>query len=134
MNIVGIDNSYYRFADWQIWRLKKEVEKGLPIVLAFHNPLFEENLYQEHRRRAPNGCTYLVGCDEEHLLPYSEFRTVQQKPDEPTLRMIDYINSEPLIRVILTGHLHFNFVSKINDSLVQFVTGCNGDAREVTLV
>jgi len=134
VNIVGIDNSYYRFADWQIWRLKKEVEKGLPIVLAFHDPLFEENLYQEHRRRAPNGCTYLVGCDEEHLLPYSEFRAVQQRPDEPTLRMIDYINSEPLIRVILTGHLHFNFVSKINDSLVQFVTGCNGDAREVTLV
>ncbi len=134
VNIVGIDNSYYRFADWQIWRLKKEVEKGLSIVLAFHDPLFEENLYQEHRRRAPNGCTYLVGCDEEHLLPYSEFRAVQQRPDEPTLRMIDYINSEPLIRVILTGHLHFNFVSKINDSLVQFVTGCNGDAREVTLV
>ena len=30
VNIVGIDNSYYRFADWQLWRLKKEAEKGLP--------------------------------------------------------------------------------------------------------
>ena len=136
VNIVGIDNSYYRFADWQLWRLKREVAKGLPVVLAFHDPLFEESLYREHRRRVPNECTYLVGCDEEHLLPYSEFRAVQQRPDEPTLRMIDYIKSEPLIKVILTGHLHFNFESRLTDSLVQFVTGAGyaGDTREVTLV
>ena len=136
VNVVGIDNSYYRFADWQLWRLKREVEKGLPVVLAFHDPLFEESLYQAHMRRAPNGCTYLVGCDEEHLLPYSEFRAVQQRPDAPTLRMIDYIKSEPQIRAILTGHLHFGFVSNLTDSLPQFVTGggYTGQAREVTLV
>ena len=105
-------------------------------MLAFHDPLFEESLYQEHRRRAPNSCTYLVGCDEEHLLPYDEFRAVQQRPDEPTLRMIDYIKSEPLIRVILTGHLHFDYVSNLTDSLVQIVTGggYEGIAREVTFV
>ena len=27
VNIVGIDNGYYLFEDWQIWRLKREVEK-----------------------------------------------------------------------------------------------------------
>ena len=45
VNIVGIDNSYYRFADWQFWRLRREVAKGLPVVLAFHDPLFEPSLY-----------------------------------------------------------------------------------------
>ena len=136
VNVVGIDNSYYRFEDWQIRRLEMEAEKGLPIVLAFHDPLFEESLYQDHMRRHPGQCTYLVGCDEEHLLPYDEFRAVQQRPDEPTLRMIEYIKSEPLIRVILTGHLHFNFVSNLTPSLVQLVTGGGyaGDAREVTLL
>ncbi|MBR5679115.1 MAG: metallophosphoesterase, partial [Clostridia bacterium] len=136
VNIVGIDNSYYRFEDWQIWRLNKEAEKGLPIVLAFHDPLFEESLYEDHMRRLPGHCTYLVGCDEKHLLPYDEFRAVQQRPDEPTLRMIEYIKSEPLIKVILTGHLHFGFVSNLTDSLVQIVTGGGyaGDAREVTLL
>ena len=135
VNIVGIDNSYYRFADWQLWRLKKEVEKGLPIVLAFHDPLFEESLYDYHRRRAPSEPAYLVGCDEEHLLPYSEFRAVQQRPDGPTLEMIDYIKSEPLIKAILTGHLHFNFESHVAESLPQFVTGggYDGVARERTL-
>lgn len=135
-NIVGIDNSYYLFAEWQLYRLKKEAEKGLPIVLAFHDPLFEQSLYDYHFENVPGDCAYLVGCDEEHLLRYSEFRAVQQRPDEPTLRMIEYIKSEPLIKLILTGHLHFNYESNITDSLPQFVTGggYDGEAREITLI
>ena len=136
VNIVGIDNSYYLFAEWQLYRLKKEAEKGLPIVLSFHDPLFEQSLYDYHFENVPGDCAYLVGCDEEHLLRYSEFRAVQQRPDEPTLRMIEYIKGEPLIKLILTGHLHFNYESNITDSLPQFVTGggYDGEAREITLI
>ncbi|MBQ7721132.1 MAG: metallophosphoesterase [Clostridia bacterium] len=135
VNIVGIDNGYYHFADWQTWRLRREAEKGLPIVLVFHDPLFEQSLYDHHMAKPHADCAYIVGCDEEHLLPYSEFRSVQQRPDEPTLRMIDYIKSEPLIKLILTGHLHYNFESVIRDGLPQIVTGCGSDgtAREITL-
>ena len=52
------------------------------------------------------------------------------------MRVIDYIKSEPLIKVILTGHLHFPFVSNLTDSLLQIVSGGGfcGDATEVTLV
>ncbi len=137
VNIVGIDNSYYRFADWQIWRLQKEVEKGLPVILAFHDPLFEQSLYDYHFEQMPyEPCTYLVGCDEEHLLRYNEFRAVQQRPDAPTLRMIDYIKTEPQIKAILTGHLHFSFESMLTPTLPQFVTGGGyaGVARELTIV
>ncbi|MBR5427049.1 MAG: metallophosphoesterase [Clostridia bacterium] len=136
VNIVGIDNSYYLFEDWHLWRLKKEVEKGLPVILAFHDPLFEQSLYDDHVKRMPTEPTYLVGCDEEHLLPYNEFRAVQQRPDAPTLRMIEYIKSEPAIKAILTGHLHFSFESNLTDTLPQFVTGgaYDGVAREVTLL
>ena len=135
VNIVGIDNSYYLFQDWQLWRLKREVEKGLPIVLAFHDPLFEESLFQHHRQISSEPCTYLVGCDEAHLLCYNEFRAVQQRPDEPTLHMIEYIKNEPLIKVLLTGHLHFSYESEIAPGVPQFVTGggYDGVAREVTL-
>ena len=136
VNIVGIDNSYYLFEDWHLWRLKREVEKGLPVILAFHDPLFEESLYREHMKRSPHEPTYLVGCDEEHLLPYNEFRAVQQRPDAPTLRFIEYVKNEPAIKAILTGHLHFSFESSITPTLMQFVTGgaYEGTAREVTLV
>ena len=137
VNVVGIDNSYYRFANWQLWRLQREVEKGLPIILAFHDPLFEQSLYDDHFERLPQEpCTYLVGCDEEHLLRYSEFRAVQQRPDDATLRFIEYVKQEPLIKAVLTGHLHFSFESYLTPTLPQYVTGgaYEGIAREVTLV
>ncbi len=136
VNIVGIDNSYYLFEDWHLWRLQREVEKGLPVILAFHDPLFEQSLYDHHMLVAAPDVTYLVGCDEEHLLPYSEFRAVQQRPDAPTLRFIDYVKHEPAIRAILTGHLHFSFESNVAENLPQFVTGggYEGIAREVTLL
>ena len=115
--------------------LQKEVEKGLPVILAFHDPLFEQSLYDYHYSVSSEDCTYLVGCDEEHLLRYSEFRAVQQRPDAPTLRMIDYIKSEPQIKAILTGHLHFSFESMLTPTLPQFVTGgaYEGIARELTI-
>ena len=135
VNFVGIDNSYYLFADWHLQRLKEEAAKGLPIVLCFHDPLFEQSLYDYHLQRLPHEPTYLTGCDEMHLKPYSEFRAVQQRPDGPTLRFIDYVKSEPLIKCILTGHLHFSFESNLTPTLPQFVTGgaYEGVAREVTL-
>ena len=137
VNIVGIDNSYNLFEDWQIHHLKKEVDKGLPVILAFHAPLFEQSLYDYHYAvNKYDDCTYLTGLDEEHLLRYSEFRAYQQRPDEPTLRMIDYIKNEPMIKAILTGHLHFSYESMLTPSLPQFVTGggYNGIARELTLI
>ena len=136
VNVVGIDNGYYLFEEWQLWRLKREVEKGLPVILAFHDPLFEQSLYDYHRKHLPAEPTYLVGCDEEHLLPYGEFRAIQQRPDLPTLEMIEYIKNEPAIKAILTGHLHFNFVSDIREGLPQYVTGggYEGFAREITLL
>ena len=86
---------------------------------------FEESLYREHRRRAPNECTYLTGCDEEHLLPYSEFRAVQQRPDKPTLDMIEYIKNEPLIMLILTGHLHIGLEERFSPTAMQYVVAGN---------
>ena len=137
VNIVGMDNSYYLFEDWHLARLQAEVKKGLPVILAFHDPLFEESLFRYHFERAPHEpCAYLTGCDEEHLSLYSEFRAVQQRPDAPTKRMIDYVKSEPRIKAILTGHLHFSFESRVTPMLPQFVTGggYDGIARELTIL
>ena len=136
VNVVGIDNGYYLFADWQLWRLKREVEKGLPVVLAIHDPLFEQSLYDHVMGKPGATSAGIVGCDEDHLLPFSEFRAIQQRPDEETLRMIDYIKSEPRIKLILTGHLHFSYESVLYGRLPQLITGGGYDnvAREVTLV
>ena len=137
VNFVGIDNSYNLFEEWQLHHLKKEVEKGLPIILCFHAPLFEQSLYDYHYSlETGDTCTYLTGLDEEYLERYSEFRAYQQRPDGPTLKMIEYLKKEPLIKAILTGHLHFSYESNITEELPQFVTGGGYDdiCREITII
>ncbi len=136
VNVVGIDDSYYQVEPWQVWRLKQEVKKGLPIVLMMHVPLFEESLFEKTVGNNADGIAYLTGCDEEHLMRFkNEFREVQQRPTDDTLRFIDYVYSEPLIKCVLAGHVHLNHESILPGGIPQFVTSLNwqGDARELTL-
>ncbi|MCR5149752.1 MAG: metallophosphoesterase [Clostridiales bacterium] len=136
VNFVGVDNVYYKFEDWYISRLETEVQKGLPIVLLMHNPLFEESLYSfcmDERHEASAG---IVGCDEEHLARYSEYRALQQRPDEATKCFVDYIASQPAVKAVIAGHLHFSFESRLPCGKMQYVTGggYEGIAREITIV
>jgi len=135
VNIVGIDNGYYQVEDWQTERLKQEVQKGLPVILMMHNPLYEESLYQ-HIMKGGAKSTGLVGCDEEHLLPYEEYRAMQQRPAKTTMKFVEYVLSEPAIKAVLTGHLHFSFESRLPNGVVQYITGGGYDdvAREITIV
>ena len=135
VNIVGIDNAYYRFADWQIGKLRQEAEKGLPVILVFNHPLFEQSLYDYVMKNMKRETAGLVGCDEEHLLPYTEYAAMQQRPDEATKQMIDYISREPRIKAILTGSLPINRETKLPDGKIQYITagGYEGNARELIL-
>ncbi len=136
VNIVGIENGYYQVERWQTERLKMEAAKQLPIILAMHNPLFEQSLYVEMMDGGKAKSTGLVGCDEKHLLPYDEYRAVQQRPTKDTMEFIEYVHSEPCIKAILAGHLHKNFESKLPGGITQYVTGggFNDIAREITIV
>ena len=135
VNIVGIDDGYYQVEPWQLYRLKREVAKGLPIVLVMHVPLYEQSLYTKQMEVTNGYCAYVMGCDEEHLLPFNEYRAVQQRPSKDTLDFIDYVNNEPLIRCVLAGHIHLAFESRINSHLMQYVTdgGYKNICRELTL-
>ena len=135
VNFVGIDDSYNQVEDWQTWRLRREAEKGLPIVLFMHVPIFEESLFERIITVLP-GHPDLLGCDEEHLLSgANEYRAVRYRPGEATMRFVDYVNSQPLIKAVLTGHLHFNHESVLPGGAVQYVTGLGlrEKAREITI-
>ena len=136
VDFVGIDDSYNQVEDWQTWRLKREAEKGLPIVLFMHVPIFEQSLFERIISVLP-GTPDLVGCDEEHLLSgANEYRAVRYRPSEATMRFVDYVNSEPLIKAVLTGHLHFNHESLLPGGAVQYVTGLGIKecGREITII
>ena len=136
VNFVAIDDSYHQFEAWQITRLKKELAKGLPIILCLHVPLFERSLYEYHvERSGPGTSCYLAGCEEDDL-PVDEWRAIEIRPRGATMEAIDFIKSQPLIKAVLAGHIHFSFESELAPGLPQFITGggYDGIARELSIL
>lgn len=133
INFVAVDNSYYRFTFSQLEKLKKEAEKGLPIVLMLHCPLHTDELYHLIMDDLHFSCAYLTGTPEPLLKPYDDYRYRQQKPDEATMKFIEYVYACPSIKAILAGHIHENAESSLPSGIMQYITGggYKGYAREI---
>lgn len=131
VNFVAIDNVYYRFTEKQLLQLTDEVSKGLPVILLLHVPLFHIDLYNAkvvgERKYAS-----VVSVPEELMKEYPEDRYIQQKEDEATHRMTQYILSEGNIKAIICGHLHIDREVVLNGRLPQIATG-RGTLREITV-
>ena len=129
VNFVTMDDSYYRIKEEQLDLLRAEAARGYPIILCMHVPLFTPD------RVGVRPVLYVVGAPEEILATYPEQRRRQQAPDAATLRAVDYIKSEPLIRAVLAGHTHENRESDLTPDKKQYVTGGTylGLVREITV-
>ncbi len=131
VNIVGIDNGYYRFEEFQFELLKNEIKKGLPVILAMHVPLYTAECFDlmitEKRKYAS-----LVCVPEEKMNIYPPERREQQKEDKITRKMYDYILSQDLIKLIICGHIHKNFEAVLPSGVPQLITGTN-TARILTI-
>ena len=124
VNFIALDNGYYQFDSEALAFLKKEVEKGLPIVLMMHTPLYEPSLYQKALGAKKKGSAYLIDVPAELMERDYDPRHFAQKADAVTHETMEYIISQPLIKAIVSGHLHFDFESKVADRISQVVTGC----------
>ena len=83
-------------------------------------------------QRQKEGIAYLTATPPELMRHYSEHRFKQQLADEPTLAVTEYIKSEPLIKAIIAGHLHFDYDGAVTPTLPQYVTGI-GTVRTIIL-
>ncbi len=118
---VALDNSYYLIDDDQFKFLIEECNKGLPVILCVHTPLFTEELY-EYTREGKSIPAYLMSVPEELMRDYSEDRYLQQKEDAITSKAYDFIVNCDAIKVIITGHIHKDYVGEINGK-IQIATG-----------
>lgn len=134
VNVVTMDDSYYLISDGQLEMLKAEVAKGYPIILGMHVPLYTE----KHANIMLNelGTAAVCGAPEQMLATYSEGRRLQQSPDAATLRAIEYIKGEPIIKAVIAGHTHRNFEENITENLPQYLTHGTyaGYVREITVI
>ena len=132
VNFVTLDDSYYLISDAQTEMLRAEAAKGFPIVLAMHTPLYTKAFADAVMESNP--CAYVTGAPEELLALYPEDRRKQQTPDEATLRAMQYIKDEPLIRAIVTGHVHRNLEDTVAGKPQIATRGSyEGDVRECIL-
>lgn len=112
--------------------LKMEVKKGYPVILFIHAPLYEEELYKKSYEFW-NGENYLLGVD---TLLHPEVIGDETEPTEASKAFYEYVISEPQIKAVLTGHLHFGFESRLPGGTIQYVTNRSdrGNAREITVI
>ena len=135
VNIVMMDDSYYSISEGQIEMLRAEAAKGYPILLCMHVPIFEKSLADAVMAEG-QPCAYVVAPADEYLAKYPDDRREQQIADSTTLRAVEYIKNEPLIKAVVTGHTHINFEAKLDNGVIQFNTGANykGYVRELTII
>lgn len=123
LNFVALDNGYYKFEAEQLAFLKEQVALGLPIVLMIHTPLYEPNFYQDAMNRFHDSA-YLCGVPDELLENYTPGHREYQAADAITKETVAYIAGEPLIKAILTGHMHYDYDSVFADRIPQLCTNC----------
>ena len=135
VNLVGIDNVYYHMNADQFQRLKAEAARGLPILLLMHTPLYTTELFHEMVDARGEATADIMGCPEELMRNYTPERYTQQAAAPLDFEIIEYIKSQPLVKAVLAGHLHFFHQSVLCGGVTQYIAGggFQGEAIEYTL-
>ena len=131
VNFITLDDVFGYVTKKQVRKFKKEVRKGLPIVLCMHVPFYSEDMWRANYRfwkcKAPM-------TDAVVPAPTGDYKT--QLEDPVTREFIAYLKQEPLLKCILTGHAHFSFDDAFSPTCRQYVTagGFLFHGREVIFI
>lgn len=133
VNLIAMDNTYYDFSAEILERFKEEEQKGLPMLLFFHTPLYAPDLYQ--KAMAAEGCAYLVGTPIELMESYSDYRFRQQVTTPQTHRFLDHLYSCKLVKAVFAGHLHAHHEGPLENGVMQYVVDAQyrNAARMITI-
>ena len=127
VNVVSIDNNYYRFTEDAAAKLEREVAKGLPIVLAMHIPLYTKEFYEYAMSSTRGGCALLIDVPGALLAAYTnEARRIEQTPDKPTKEFVKYLKAQPLVKAVLCGHFHSEVSDRLFGDTMQYCVGATG--------
>lgn len=136
VNFIAIDDVYYNFTARQLELFKAEIEKGLPIVMLCHVPLFTQEFFDFGMGIRKLPCAYVTGAPESLMGKYAKHRREQQKPDEETQEFLAWLKEQSLLKAILCGHMHFYWSGPFSKSAMQYIVGANftGAAHDITFV
>lgn len=115
---VAIDDADGTVSHEQIEMFRRIVQYGRPIILCMHVPFYTSGICRTGKR------WWKKGADEanpELNLPDFE----RQRSDPATRDFIASLKREPLLKGILSGHLHMFAEDRFSPTAMQHVTGGN---------
>ena len=120
VNFVTLDNVYGSVTTEQMAKFETEVKKGLPIILCMHCPIMTERIARASSR-------YWRKKDLKVVPDMSNFVRGYKRDGKRTntQEFYAYLESQPLLKAILAGHLHFDVQDRFSRSAVEFVVGGN---------
>lgn len=122
VKLVGISDADYQVTEKQFEQLRAVVCEGKPVLLFLHIPPYHEELGAIRGKD-------LLATPKAIVDTYSPFMIFEQQATETTYGFRDYIMTEPLIKAVFCGHIHFDYES--SDKKV-IVTGLD-TLRKVTV-
>lgn len=136
VNFVAVDNVYYNFTHAQLELMKAEAEKGLPMVMLVHVPLYTPAHFKDEMEEVGGECAYLAGVPDHLVDTYKPGRQESQRADAPTMEFIDWLKEQSLLKAILAGHMHRFFEDRFSASAIQYTVGACylGEAEVVHFV
>ena len=144
VNFVALDDVYYNFTEAQHALMEKEMQKGLPVVMLCHVPLYTPQALADELSYTGGNCGYLTGVPEEITSQYDpgvtypageewRYRKVQQHSDKPTLDFIAWLKEQSLLKTILCGHCHRFYEERFSHSAMLYAVDAtyHGGAQAV---
>ncbi len=118
VTFVAIDDADGAVSEDQAREFRRIAAQGNPIVLCMHVPFYTPGICRAGKRWWKNGTDE---ANPELKLP--DFQ--RQRSDSATCEFIEYLKGEPLLKGILSGHLHMFAEDRFSPTAMQYVAGGN---------
>ena len=115
---AAIDDADGTVSEEQVAQFRRIVKKGRPIILCMHVPFYTPGICRVCRRWWKKGTD---AANPELKLPDFE----RQRSDSVTRDFIAALKREPLLKGILSGHLHLAAQDRFSPSAMQYVAAGN---------
>ena len=132
VNFVAFDDVYYYVADDLVERMKKEIDKGYPIVTLCHIPFYTPELFKFMLETRKEKCAWITPVPEDVMTEYKQDAYRFQVGNEATIKFVEWLKEQSSVKALLSGHLHVNHEGPFSASARQYVVGGNfkGDVYE----
>ncbi len=122
VNFIVMDDVFWTVTEKQVELFRKEAKKKLPMVLCMHVPIYTENIaLASYKKWGSMNGRKLGALDMSKIADAGK----RQMQDPLTGDFIRYLKSEPLLKAILTGHVHYFSEERFSPTAMQYTVAGN---------